>query len=132
MASTSSAALLIDKPAGLTSHDVVARVRRAVGATRRELLVQFLSEAVLISVVGGTAGIVVGSGLSVGIQHFAGIKTIVSYPSVFVAFGVSIAVGLAFGIMPAYRAAHEDRFPTEAPDGVRTVGKARNVQLLGP
>ena len=83
-------------------------VRRAVGATRREILVQFLSEAVLISVVGGVAGIVVGAGLSIGIERVAGIKTIVSYLSVFVAFGVSIAVGLAFGIMPAYRAAHQD------------------------
>ncbi len=83
-------------------------VRRAVGATRREILVQFLSEAVLISVVGGVAGILVGAGLSVGIQRVAGIKTIVSYLSVFVAFGVSIAVGLAFGIMPAYRAARQD------------------------
>jgi putative ABC transport system permease protein len=83
-------------------------VRRAVGATRREILVQFLTEAVLISVVGGVAGIVVGAGLSIGIRHLAGIKTIVSYLSVFVAFGVSIAVGLAFGIMPAYRAARQD------------------------
>jgi putative ABC transport system permease protein len=83
-------------------------VRRAVGATRRDVLFQFLSEAVLISVAGGVAGIVVGAGLSAGIQRFAGIQTIVSLLSVVVAFGVSISVGLAFGIMPAYRAAHQD------------------------
>jgi len=83
-------------------------VRRAVGATQRDVLFQFLSEAVLISVAGGLAGIVVGAGLSVGIERFAGITTIVSYLSVAVAFGVSFTVGLAFGIVPAYRAARQD------------------------
>ncbi len=83
-------------------------VRRAIGATRRDVLLQFLSEAVLISVAGGLAGILVGAGLSAGIQRFAGIQTIVSLLSVAVAFGVSVTVGLAFGIMPAYRAAHQD------------------------
>jgi len=83
-------------------------VRRAVGATQHEILFQFLSEAVLISVVGGTAGILVGIGLSIGIERVAGIETIVSYLSVAVAFGVSFVVGIAFGIMPAHRAAHKD------------------------
>ncbi len=83
-------------------------VRRAVGATRRDILLQFLSEAVLISVAGGVAGILVGTGLSAAIQRFAGIQTIVSYLSVVVAFGVSFTVGLAFGIMPAHRAARQD------------------------
>ena len=83
-------------------------VRRAVGATRRDVLYQFLSEAVLISVAGGVAGIVVGAGLSAGIQKLAGIQTIVSAVSVAVAFGVSLSVGLAFGIVPAYRAARQD------------------------
>ena len=83
-------------------------VRRAVGATQRDILFQFLSEAVLISVAGGVAGILIGTGLSSGIQRFAGIKTIVSYLSVVVAFGVSFSVGLAFGIVPAYRAARQD------------------------
>jgi len=83
-------------------------VRRAVGATQKDILFQFLSEAVLISVAGGVAGIVVGGGLSAGIERFAGIQTIVSYLSVIVAFGVSFSVGLAFGILPAYRAARQD------------------------
>jgi putative ABC transport system permease protein len=83
-------------------------VRRALGATQKDILFQFLSEAVLISVSGGVAGIMVGSGLSFGIEQFAGIKTIVSYLSVFVAFGVSFTVGVMFGIMPAYRAARQD------------------------
>ncbi|HEV8196502.1 MAG TPA: ABC transporter permease [Gemmatimonadales bacterium] len=83
-------------------------VRRAVGATQKDILFQFLSEAVLISVAGGVAGILVGTGLSVGIERLAGIKTIVSAVSVIVAFGVSFSVGLGFGIVPAYRAARQD------------------------
>jgi len=83
-------------------------VRRAVGATQKDILFQFLSEAVLISVAGGVAGILVGTGLSVGIERLAGIKTIVSAVSVIVAFGVSLSVGLGFGIVPAYRAARQD------------------------
>jgi putative ABC transport system permease protein len=83
-------------------------VRRAVGATQKDILFQFLSEAVLISVAGGVAGILIGVGLSSGIQRVAGITTIVSYLSVVVAFGVSFTVGLAFGIVPAYRAARQD------------------------
>jgi putative ABC transport system permease protein len=83
-------------------------VRRAVGATQREILLQFLSEAVIISVAGGVAGIIVGGLLSFGIERFAGITTLVSYVSIAVAFGVSFAVGVGFGIVPAYRAARQD------------------------
>ena len=83
-------------------------VRRAVGATQKDVLFQFLSEAVIISVAGGVAGILLGAGLSAGIEKFARIQTIVSFVSVAVAFGVSLMVGLAFGIVPAYRAAKKD------------------------
>jgi putative ABC transport system permease protein len=83
-------------------------VRRAVGATQREIQFQFLCEAVLISVAGGVAGIVVGAAISAGIESAAGIRTIVSGLSVLVAFGVSVAVGLGFGIVPATRAARQD------------------------
>jgi putative ABC transport system permease protein len=83
-------------------------VRRAVGATRRDVLAQFLIEAVLISVTGGILGILIGGGISVGIERAAGIKTIISVFSVMLAFVVSLSVGLAFGILPAYRAAQRD------------------------
>ena len=69
-------------------------VRRAMGATQKDILFQFLSEAVIISVAGGIAGIIVGTGLSSAIEHLAGIHTLVSYISVFVAFAVSLSVGL--------------------------------------
>lgn len=83
-------------------------VRRAIGASRRDILTQFLSEAVMISLAGGIAGILVGAGLSLAIERAAGIRTIVSPLSVFVAFGVSLTVGLVFGIVPAWRAARQD------------------------
>jgi putative ABC transport system permease protein len=83
-------------------------VRRALGATQKDVLFQFLAEAVLISVAGGVAGIVIGIALSLGIEQFAGIQTLVSGLSVFVAFGVSLSVGVVFGIVPAYRAAQQD------------------------
>jgi putative ABC transport system permease protein len=83
-------------------------VRRAMGATQKDVMWQFLSEAVMISLAGGLAGIIVGGILSFGIERFAKISTIVSSSSVVVAFGVSVAVGLVFGIVPASRAAKQD------------------------
>lgn len=83
-------------------------LRKAVGATRREIEIQFLSEAVLISLAGGVAGIILGALASVAIQRFATIDTIISGTSVAVAFGVSVTVGVAFGIMPARKAAQQD------------------------
>jgi putative ABC transport system permease protein len=83
-------------------------VRRAMGARQKDVLAQFLSEAVMISLAGGVAGILVGGFLSVAIEQTAGIRTIVSPLSVLVAFGVSFAVGIVFGIVPAWRAAHQD------------------------
>jgi putative ABC transport system permease protein len=83
-------------------------VRRAVGATQKDIGAQFLSEAIMISLAGGIAGIIVGGFLSFAIERIAHINTIVSAMSVFVAFGVSVAVGLVFGIMPANKAAKQD------------------------
>jgi putative ABC transport system permease protein len=83
-------------------------VRRAMGATQKDILLQFLAEAVLISVAGGVAGILLGLAFSVAIERVAGIHSIVSGLSVLVAFGVSFSVGLAFGIVPAHRAAQQD------------------------
>jgi putative ABC transport system permease protein len=79
-----------------------------MGATQQDILYQFLAEAVLISVAGGIAGIILGCGFSVAIEQVAGIPSIVSGMSVMVAFGVSFSVGLAFGIVPAHRAARQD------------------------
>lgn len=83
-------------------------VRRAVGATQGDVRAQFLSEAIMISLAGGIAGIIVGGIFAVAIERIAKIHTIVSPLSVAVAFGVSVAVGLVFGIMPASKAAKQD------------------------
>ena len=83
-------------------------VRRAMGATQGEILAQFLTEAVMISVAGGFAGVVLGVVLATAIERFAHISTIVSPLSIMLAFGVSVAVGLVFGIVPASNAAKQD------------------------
>ncbi|CAN5865396.1 ABC transporter permease [soil metagenome] len=83
-------------------------VRRAIGATQKDVMAQFLTEAVMISLAGGIAGIIVGVVLAALIQSFSHITTVVSWTSVVVAFGVSVAVGLVFGIVPARNAARQD------------------------
>jgi len=82
--------------------------RMAIGAKKMDIVVQFLSEAVLISVTGGFIGVFLGIILAVAIQKIAGITTIVSLFSVVVAFGVSAAVGVIFGYSPAKRASERD------------------------
>jgi putative ABC transport system permease protein len=83
-------------------------IRRATGATKRDIVLQFLSEATMISVTGGIIGILVGIGLSIAIRYFAGVLTIVSVVSVLLSFIISISIGIAFGIFPARRAAEQD------------------------
>jgi putative ABC transport system permease protein len=82
--------------------------RMAIGAKKADIVAQFLSEAVLISVSGGIIGVILGIVLTKLITHFAGILTIISPMSVLVAFGVSAAVGVIFGLSPAKRAAEKD------------------------
>jgi putative ABC transport system permease protein len=82
--------------------------RMAIGAKKMDIVVQFLSEAVLISVTGGFIGVFLGIILSVAIHEIAGITTIISFFSVVIAFGVSAAVGVIFGYSPAKRASERD------------------------
>jgi putative ABC transport system permease protein len=82
--------------------------RMAIGAKKMDIVVQFLSEAVLISVSGGFIGVILGVILSFTIQRVADINTIVTPFSVIVAFGVSAAVGVIFGYSPAKRASERD------------------------
>lgn len=82
--------------------------RQAIGASRKDIVVQFLSESTLISIVGGLIGVVLGIILSGLITQFADIKTIVKPFSVVIAFGVSAAVGIIFGYLPAKRASEHD------------------------
>lgn len=83
-------------------------LRLALGATKKDVVMQFLGEAVSISVTGGLIGIVIGVTASLLIQNLTGIQTIISIASVVISFTISIAVGLIFGILPARRAAKSD------------------------
>ncbi|HTS77073.1 MAG TPA: ABC transporter permease [Bryobacteraceae bacterium] len=88
-------------------------LRMAVGAARRDVLEQFLAEAVLISVGGGLAGILIGTAIPLSVQFFTDeIAIPISPLSIAVAFSVSLIVGLVFGLLPASRAARLN--PTEA------------------
>jgi putative ABC transport system permease protein len=87
-------------------------VRRAVGARQSDIIRQFVVEAILISFVGGSFGIVFGFVMSRLIALLAGWSTIVTASSILLAFAVSITVGLVFGIYPAVKAARLD--PVEA------------------
>ncbi|HOU03277.1 MAG: FtsX-like permease family protein [Bacteroidales bacterium] len=82
--------------------------RMAIGAKKMDIVVQFLSEAVLISLTGGFIGIFLGVIMAKLIEQIAGIMTIVSFFSVFISFGVSAAVGVIFGYSPAKRASEKD------------------------
>jgi putative ABC transport system permease protein len=82
--------------------------RMAIGAKKMDIVVQFLSEAVLISVSGGFIGIFLGVIMAKLIEQIAGIMTIVSFFSIFISFGVSAAVGVIFGYSPAKRASEKD------------------------
>ena len=83
-------------------------VRRAVGATRRDVIRQFLVETTLITLAGGLAGTVVGVLLSQLVAYLAGWDTVVTLVSVVVACVVSVSVGIIFGLYPAARAARLD------------------------
>jgi putative ABC transport system permease protein len=83
-------------------------VRRAVGARRRDVIRQFLIETTIISLAGGVLGVLVGVGLSEVIGYLAGWSTIVTTWSIVLAFLVSVAIGLIFGLYPAVRAAGLD------------------------
>jgi putative ABC transport system permease protein len=80
-------------------------IRKAIGAKRKDILLQFLIEAVTLSVVGGVAGILFGSGIGALVNTTGMIKTVVAPSSVLLAVGFSVAVGLFFGLYPAARAA---------------------------
>jgi putative ABC transport system permease protein len=82
--------------------------RMAIGAKKMDIVVQFLSEAVLISVSGGFIGIFLGVIMAKLIEQIAGIMTIVTFFSIFIAFGVSAAVGVIFGYRPAKNASEKD------------------------
>jgi putative ABC transport system permease protein len=83
-------------------------IRKAVGATRREIRFQFLSEAILISLIGGVLGIVIGLAIPFSVRFFTAYRIPISGLSAIIAIGVSSLVGILFGTVPAIRAAQLD------------------------
>jgi putative ABC transport system permease protein len=92
-------------------------IRKAVGASRTDILLQFVVEAIIVTLVGGAVGVlagVVAARIANGQDFGTGspVTTVVAPWSVFVALGVSVIIGLFFGIYPAFRASRLD--PIEA------------------
>ncbi len=94
--------------ASVTERTREIGIRRAIGARRNQIVQQFLVETVVLSSVGGVIGISLGMTIPWLVTQFAGMPTVVTADSLLLAAGVSMAVGLVFGIYPAFRAASLD------------------------
>ncbi len=91
--------------ASVTERTREIGIRRALGAKRQDIITQFLIETILLSGSGGVVGLIIGVSIPFLITYFAQMKTIIKLWSLGGAFGISIAIGIVFGIYPAYRAA---------------------------
>jgi putative ABC transport system permease protein len=98
--------------ANVTERTREIGIRRALGARRKDIITQFLVESVMLSGTGGFLGVALGIILPFLVTYFAGMKTIVTIWSPMIAFTISAAVGVIFGMYPAKRAAEMD--PVEA------------------
>ena len=98
--------------ASVTERTREIGIRRALGAKRRDIIMQFLVETVILSGVGGVIGVALGMAVPFAITYFAGMTTIITPWSPFIAFSISGLVGVIFGLYPALRAANMD--PVEA------------------
>ncbi|NLV43722.1 MAG: FtsX-like permease family protein [Candidatus Hydrogenedentes bacterium] len=98
--------------ASVTERTREIGIRRALGAKKRDIIVQFLIETVILSGTGGLIGVIIGVVIPIAISHFAEMKTIVTPWAPMLAFSISGFVGIVFGIYPALRAANMD--PVEA------------------
>ena len=91
--------------ASVTERTREIGIRRALGATRGDIILQFLTEALLLSLAGGVIGVGLGITAPALVTHFAELVTIVKMDSLVLAFSISVLVGMIFGIYPAFRAA---------------------------
>ncbi len=83
-------------------------IRMAVGATRRDILLQFLVESVALSIVGGAIGLGVGAGITWALARFAAWEVVLPSSAIFLAIGFSVSIGIFFGLYPASKAARLD------------------------
>ncbi len=81
-------------------------IRRSIGARKADIMSQFVSEAVAISITGGLIGVILGISLSLSVSFFTDVKTFIQPYSIFLAFGFSVLVGISFGYLPAKNAAN--------------------------
>lgn len=82
-------------------------IRKAIGATFGNIMGQFMIEAVVLSFMGGLIGVLLAYGASIPIKHLAGITPVFSFRAISLAFGVSVAIGIIFGVAPAIKAARK-------------------------
>jgi len=92
--------------ASVTERTREIGIRRAIGARRKQIIIQFLIEAVVLSGMGGVIGIVVGFIIPMVISRFSGLPTQVPLYSLVLSFGISVLIGIVFGLYPAFRAAN--------------------------
>jgi putative ABC transport system permease protein len=98
--------------ASVTERTREIGIRRALGAKRRDIIVQFLVESVTLTAIGGLLGIAIGLGVPAGVEYFLKFTTLVTPATLIVPFVMAVAVGLLSGLYPAMRAARLD--PIEA------------------
>ncbi len=98
--------------ASVTERTREIGVRRAIGAKRRQIVVQFLIETVVLSTMGGVIGIIVGVSIPIAVTFLAHMPTVIAPWSLLLSVGISMTVGVLFGLYPAVRAANLD--PIEA------------------
>jgi putative ABC transport system permease protein len=83
-------------------------IRRALGARKRDIIIQFLSETLILTLTGGLLGIVLGSIIPFLVERFSRMPTVITGSSLALSFGISAAVGIIFGLYPAWHAANMD------------------------
>ena len=98
--------------ASVTERTREIGVRRALGAKQFDITIQFLVETVVLSSAGGLLGISLGVSMPLVVEHFADIETVIKWWTVLLSFGISVGIGIVFGMYPARRAALMD--PIEA------------------
>ncbi|MDT8302852.1 MAG: ABC transporter permease [Sedimentisphaerales bacterium] len=83
-------------------------IRRALGAKKNDIIIQFLSETLILTLAGGVLGMILGSLIPFLVTYFGNMPTVITTTSLILSFGISAAVGITFGLYPAYRAANMD------------------------
>jgi putative ABC transport system permease protein len=94
--------------ASVTERTREIGIRRALGAKRKQIIIQFLIETVVLSTIGGIVGIGLGIFIPILITYFAGMPTVITPWSIVLPLCISVSIGIIFGLYPAARAAEVD------------------------